>query len=66
MNNISKGWNAVRIIRVVAGIGFGVYAIISKDYIFLWLTGILFFQAIYNFSCCGTSGCSLPKMTDRK
>ena len=66
MNNILKNWGVARIIRVVVGIGFGIYAIISRDYTFLWLTGILIFQAIFNISCCGASGCSSSNTKDTK
>lgn len=61
MNNILKNWGVARIIRVIAGIGSGIYAIMSREYIFLWLTGILIFQAAFNVSCCGAGGCSSPK-----
>ena len=63
MNNILKNWGVARIIRVIVGIGFGIYAIISGDYTFLWLTGILIFQAVFNISCCGTGGCSSSSST---
>ena len=58
MNNILKGWDPARIIRLTVGVGFGIYAVASKDYIFLWLTGLLLFQALLNISCCGGGGCS--------
>lgn len=58
MNNILKSWDATRIIRLVAGVGIAVYAITSKDYMFLWLTGLFLFQAVLNISCCGAGECS--------
>lgn len=58
MNSVFKNWYITRIIRLVAGIGIGIYAITSKDYIFLLLAGIFLFQAILNISCCGAAGCS--------
>jgi len=66
MNNILKNWGFVRIIRLLAGVGFGIYAVISSDYMFLWLTGMLVFQAIFNISCCGAGGCSSPNTTETK
>jgi hypothetical protein len=58
MNNLLKGWDAPRIIRLIAGIGIAVYSIANKDYLFLWLAGLLLFQAVLNLSCCGAGGCS--------
>ena len=58
MNKILKGWDAARIIRLIAGVGIAVYAITSKDYMFLWLAGLFLFQAVMNISCCGAGGCA--------
>lgn len=58
MNNALKNWDVIRIIRLVAGVGIGVYAISSKDYIFLLLAGMFLLQAILNISCCGSAGCA--------
>ncbi|MFZ1236067.1 MAG: hypothetical protein WAR39_03550 [Prevotella sp.] len=57
MNNLLKDWSTGRIIRLLTGIGFGVYAIISKDNLFYILAGLLLLQGILNFSFCG-AGCS--------
>lgn len=53
-----KNWNIARIIRLIAGIGFGVYAIVGKEYILLLIAGLLLIQAVFNISCCGAGGCS--------
>ncbi len=53
-----KNWDTVRIIRLIAGIGFGVYAIVGKEYILLLIAGLLLMQAVFNISCCGAGGCS--------
>ena len=66
MNNILKTWDMARIIRLIAGVGFGIYAIISRDYMFLLLTGIFIFQAIANISCCGAGGCSSSNTKETK
>lgn len=58
MNNLLKNWDMIRIIRLVAGIGFGVYAITSQEYLFLILAGMFLVQAVFNLSCCGAGGCS--------
>lgn len=66
MNSLLKGWDAARIIRLVAGVGIAVYAITSKDYLFLWLAGLFLFQAVLNISCCGAGGCSTSKPPQSK
>lgn len=66
MNNLLKGWDAPRIIRLIAGIGIAVYSIANKDYLFLWLAGLLLFQAVLNLSCCGAGGCSNNDSTKSK
>lgn len=66
MNSLFKNWDAARIIRLVAGLGIGIYAIVSKDYMFLLLAGLFLFQATLNISCCGASGCSTSDATSQK
>lgn len=66
MNNLLKNWDMARIIRLVAGVGIGIYAIVSKDYIFLLLAGLFLFQALLNISCCGASGCSTSDTASQK
>lgn len=61
MNLDFKKWDAMRIFRLIAGIGIGIYAISSKEYVFFFLAGMLLIQAILNISCCGASGCSTSK-----
>lgn len=63
MNNLLKNWDAARLIRLVLGIGITIYAIISKDYIFLILSALLLLQAIFNISCCSTGACSTSSNT---
>lgn len=66
MNSLLKGWDVARIIRLVAGIGIAVYAITSKDYMFLLLAGLFLFQAVLNISCCGAGGCTTNDKTNQK
>ena len=66
MNSLLKNWDVARIIRLVAGIGIAVYAITSKDYMFLWLAGLFLFQAVLNISCCGAGGCATNDKTNQK
>lgn len=57
MNKFWKNWNAVRTIQLITGIAFGVYATVSKDYLFYWIAGFFLLQAVLNFSLCGAGGC---------
>lgn len=35
MSRSLKSWDAIRLVRLVAGIGIGFYALYSADYVFL-------------------------------
>lgn len=58
MNSKLKKWDLPRVLRLFAAVGFGAYAILSRDYFFFLFTGLFLIQAIFNISCCGASGCS--------
>ncbi len=58
MNSLLKNWDAARIVRLVAGLGFGIYALVWSEYIFLILAALFLLQAAFNVSCCGAGGCS--------
>jgi len=58
MSNLFKNWDMMRITRLVAGIASAVYAVTSKEYMFLLLAVFFLFQAVLNISCCGSGGCS--------
>lgn len=47
MKNIVKNWNAVRLIRLLFSIGFGIYAISIAQYLFLAITIFLLLQVIF-------------------
>lgn len=66
MNNLLKSWDACRIIRLMAGVGVGIYAVVSEDYMFLMLAGLFLFQALLNISCCGAGGCSTSDTANHK
>jgi multisubunit Na+/H+ antiporter MnhC subunit len=65
-NNLLKNWDVPRFIRLAAGIGIGIYAIVSRDYLWLWLAGMSLFQAVLNLSCCEAGGCRTGGRTGRK
>ena len=66
MNNIFRNWDAMRIIRLIAGVGFGIYAIVSKEYMFFGLSVLLLLQSLLDISCCGKGGCSSSKTKQTK
>ncbi len=57
MDSRFKNWGFARIVRLAGGIGIGIYAIYTSQYIYLMLAAVLLIQAAYNLSCCGASGC---------
>jgi hypothetical protein len=66
MNNLLKNWDAARFVRLATGMGVGTYALVAKDYLWLWLAGILLLQAVLNLSCCGAGGCGAGNRTSQK
>ena len=58
MDSRFRNWGFARIVRLVVGIGIGIYAIYTSQYIYLMLAAVLLIQAAYNLSCCGASACS--------
>lgn len=67
MSNQFKNWNLIRGIRLVSGLGLAIYAFSSGEMMLLLIAGVFLFQAFFNVSCCGTSGCSIAdKQTQQK
>ena len=58
MDSRFRNWGFARIVRLAGGIGIGIYAIYTSQYIYLMLAAVLLIQAAYNLSCCGASACS--------
>lgn len=58
--NWLKGWNWIRIFRLVVGIAAIVQGVIYLVHP-LWMMGaFLFIQGVLNIGCCGTGGCTVP------
>ena len=57
MERILKGWNFVRLIRLVLGIYIMIQSFMTREWILgfagLFLTG----TALFNVGCCGVYGC---------
>lgn len=56
MNRRLKNRDAMRLVRLAAGIGIAFYALYSADYVFLLPAGMFLLQAALNLSC-GEGGC---------
>jgi hypothetical protein len=57
MERILKGWNFIRLIRLVFGIWIGVQAILQQEWM-LGFAGIFFAgTALFNVGCCGVNSC---------
>jgi uncharacterized membrane protein HdeD (DUF308 family) len=54
-NFLSRNWDVARILRIVLGLGLGVSAVATSEYILLALAVWLLLQGILNISCCGTT-----------
>ena len=48
MDSRFRNWGFARIVRLVGGIGIGIYAIYTSQYIYLMLAAVLLIQAAYN------------------
>jgi hypothetical protein len=66
MNGLLRNWNFMRVFRLLAGLGFGYYAIVYHEYLFLFFAGFMLLQAALNISCCGVAGCSQPNGNGQK
>lgn len=66
MNDLSKKWDFVRIVRLLTGLAFAIYAFTAAEYTFLFVAGYFLLQAILNISCCGVSGCSSQQSSSDK
>lgn len=63
---LTKGWNLMRVMRLVTGIAGMIYAVISHELI-LGIAGVfLVLLSLFNAGCCCTGSCSLPKQPRSK
>ena len=57
---ILRNWNFMRFVRLGVGIAIIVQAVIFKD-LTMGIAGILLTSMpVFNFGCCGVSGCNAP------
>lgn len=61
MKTILQGWNFMRILRAVLGIGILVQGIFARDTVSIILGAAFAGMAVANLGCCGSNGCAVNK-----
>jgi hypothetical protein len=56
---VTTGWTFLRIVRLVLALIITIEALNSSEFLFAILGGFLAFQAVFNYGCCGASGCDI-------
>lgn len=59
MKGITKGWNVVRLIRLVLGVAILVQGMIANNITSILVGAILGGMTVANVGCCGANGCSV-------
>lgn len=59
MRTLLTNWNAMRLLRLVLGIGVLVQGLNNTEVLYLVLGGMLVLTALANVGCCGTTGCAV-------
>ena len=64
--DLLKGWNWVRVFRLVVGIAALVQGILYHNNVLWMMGGLLLVQAVFNMGCCGVGGCAIPAKSQSK
>ena len=64
--DLLKGWNWVRVFRLVVGTAALVQGILYHNNILWMMGGLLLVQAVFNMGCCGIGGCAVPAKSQSK
>ncbi|HEY8690359.1 MAG TPA: hypothetical protein VIM07_14070 [Chitinophagaceae bacterium] len=59
MKAIMQGWNFMRIIRLLLGLGIFIQGIITKDITSIVLGIVFVAMPVFNIGCCGSNGCAV-------
>lgn len=63
LNNLKQrlltGWTFLRIVRLALALIITIETLNSSEILFAVLGGFMTFQAIFNYGCCGMSGCEI-------
>lgn len=58
---LTTGWHFMRIVRLVLGIIWMIFAYMQHDGLIGLAGGFLVFTALFNYGCCGSNGCAIPQ-----
>ncbi|WPQ63078.1 hypothetical protein SIO70_32440 [Chitinophaga sancti] len=56
--NLLRGWNFMRVLRLALGIFIIVQGFQSKEWLFMALGGLFTLMPLLNIGCCGASECN--------
>lgn len=59
MKTILRGWNFMRMLRLVLGIAILVQGIVARDAVTIILGAAFGGMAVANVGCCGAGGCAI-------
>lgn len=62
---LTRGWNIMRVIRLVLGLIILVQGIMARDVMYGFFGVFLSFLALVNVGCCGVGGCSVPSVSSK-
>lgn len=65
MKNYLRGWNFMRIIRLVLGIVIIVQGIQAQQWMLVALGGLFTLMPLFNIGCCGAAGCNTTYSTSK-
>ncbi|MDX2174585.1 MAG: hypothetical protein SFY56_15885 [Bacteroidota bacterium] len=60
---LMSGWTLMRFVRLGLATLVIIQSVINSEMLFASLGGILLFQALFNYGCCGASGCNVNQNT---
>lgn len=55
---INTPWHFMRWLRLIAGLFFGIGAIVNYDLPVILISTLLLVQALFNWGCCGVNSCN--------
>ena len=62
MRKYLKGWDLMRVIRLMKGIIILIQGINAMEWNLIFLGGLFSLLPILNIGCCGSAGCATPKI----
>ena len=58
---LTRGWNFMRVLRMLVGVISIYYAVDRADAILGVAGGLFILSGVFNVGCCGTTGCNIPQ-----